>query len=364
MALVYSCLWAMRFGLLSRFWGSLGMALGVAALLLLVQFCLIFFIYFGLLLVGKLPGGRPPAWAAGEAVPWPTPGERMAKEIETEERPARARRRRAGPGDGRAPTGPDPKPPGSLEAPDPDEAPEPGGDGSSPGGSGPRAQEAHSGVAVSDLGVERRALPVRADLAHHPLEARLGRVVDELHRRGDAGMDGGDLLVHRLGDGAVGRMALAAGAQLDQVHRLARVQVEDVADAEGEAERVGGELLEPGGGEPLVLVAGDFQGPLEFAADARFAHLLGDARAEVGAEPLPLHGQQAVALQVAEGAVVGDDLEAVAERLEAAAGAVAAVVALADDGGEHLAALVRAEPVDPGADLRLRRPRRPRRARR
>ena len=35
---VYSCLWAMRVGLLTRFWGSLGMALGVAALLLLVQF--------------------------------------------------------------------------------------------------------------------------------------------------------------------------------------------------------------------------------------------------------------------------------------------------------------------------------------
>lgn len=123
-ALVYCSLWAMRVGLLSRFWGSLGMALGVAALLLLVQFCLIFFIYFGLLLVGKLPGGRPPAWAAGEAVPWPTPGERMAKELE--------------PKDG----GPDPDEgggasggtsaaelPEGTEAPEPDSAPEPGDDG-------------------------------------------------------------------------------------------------------------------------------------------------------------------------------------------------------------------------------------------
>jgi hypothetical protein len=128
-ALVYCCLWAMRVGLLSRFWGSLGMALGVAALLLLVQFSLIFFIYFGLLLVGKLPGGRPPAWAAGEAVAWPTPGERMAKELE--------------PKDG---GGPDPDDlddqrdsdggtvgtstadlPEGTEAPEPDEAPEPGG---------------------------------------------------------------------------------------------------------------------------------------------------------------------------------------------------------------------------------------------
>jgi len=84
-AMVYSCLYAMRVGLLSRFWGSLGMALGVAALLLLVQFALIFFIYFGLLLIGKLPGGRPPAWAAGEAIPWPTPGEKVAAELQPDD---------------------------------------------------------------------------------------------------------------------------------------------------------------------------------------------------------------------------------------------------------------------------------------
>jgi hypothetical protein len=84
-ALFYSCLWGMRTGLLSRFWGSLGMALGIAALLLLVQFTLIFFIYFGLLLIGKVPGGRPPAWAAGEAIPWPTPGEKAAAELEPSE---------------------------------------------------------------------------------------------------------------------------------------------------------------------------------------------------------------------------------------------------------------------------------------
>lgn len=84
-ALVYSCLWAMRLGLLTRFWGSLGMALGVAALLLLVQFVLIFFIYLGFLLIGRIPGGRPPAWAAGEAVPWPTPGDKAAAELQPAE---------------------------------------------------------------------------------------------------------------------------------------------------------------------------------------------------------------------------------------------------------------------------------------
>jgi hypothetical protein len=81
-ALLYTCLYAMRVGLLSRFWGSLGMALGVASLILAPEFALIFFIYFGLLAIGKLPGGRPPAWAAGEAVPWPTPGEKAAREMQ------------------------------------------------------------------------------------------------------------------------------------------------------------------------------------------------------------------------------------------------------------------------------------------
>lgn len=80
-ALLYTCLWAMRTGLLSRFWGSLGMAMGAATLLLLIQFTLIWFLYFALLAAGWVPGGRPPAWAAGEAIPWPTPGEKAADEL-------------------------------------------------------------------------------------------------------------------------------------------------------------------------------------------------------------------------------------------------------------------------------------------
>ena len=86
-ALFYSCLWAMRTGVLTRFWASLGMALGVAALLGLILFTLLWFIYFGLLVLGRVPGGRPPAWAAGEAIPWPTPGEKAATELEPTEPP-------------------------------------------------------------------------------------------------------------------------------------------------------------------------------------------------------------------------------------------------------------------------------------
>lgn len=80
-SLLYGGLWAMRTGLLTRFWGSLGMAMGVAALLLRIEFPFVWFLYFGLLVAGWVPGGRPPAWAAGEAIPWPTPGERGAREL-------------------------------------------------------------------------------------------------------------------------------------------------------------------------------------------------------------------------------------------------------------------------------------------
>ncbi len=81
-ALFYSCLWGMRTGILTRFWGSLGMAVGIAALLGLIVFTLAWFLYFGLLVLGKVPGSRPPAWASGEAIPWPTPGEKAAAELE------------------------------------------------------------------------------------------------------------------------------------------------------------------------------------------------------------------------------------------------------------------------------------------
>jgi hypothetical protein len=84
-ALFYTCLWAMRTGLLGRFWASLGMALGITILLGFLPFTLLWFIYLGLLLCGWVPGGRPPAWEAGEAVPWPSPGEKAAASLEAGE---------------------------------------------------------------------------------------------------------------------------------------------------------------------------------------------------------------------------------------------------------------------------------------
>lgn len=79
-AMFYTSMHAMRTGLLTRFWGSLGMALGAVSFIFF-QFTLLWFVYLGLLLVGWVPGGRPPAWQTGEAEPWPTPGEKTAADL-------------------------------------------------------------------------------------------------------------------------------------------------------------------------------------------------------------------------------------------------------------------------------------------
>jgi hypothetical protein len=80
--LLYTGLWAMRTGLLTRFWGSLGMAVGFASIIGFSPLTFIWFIVIGVMLTGVLPGGRPPAWEAGRAIPWPTPGEKAAAEME------------------------------------------------------------------------------------------------------------------------------------------------------------------------------------------------------------------------------------------------------------------------------------------
>lgn len=81
-AMFYTAMHAMRTGLLTRFWGSLGMALGAVSFLFF-QFALLWFVYLGLLLLGV--GNRPPAWESGEAEPWPTPGEKAADEVDPAE---------------------------------------------------------------------------------------------------------------------------------------------------------------------------------------------------------------------------------------------------------------------------------------
>lgn len=77
----YATTHALRTGLLTRFWATLGMALAVMAILtpifgpigLIGLF--LWTLLISLQMSGRWPGGMPPAWDAGEAIPWPAPGE-------------------------------------------------------------------------------------------------------------------------------------------------------------------------------------------------------------------------------------------------------------------------------------------------
>src|SRR4051794_39952803 len=107
-------------------------------------------------------------------------------------------------------------------------------------------------------------------------------------------MDCRDLRVQLVRDGPVARMTLATRAQLDQVHRLARVQIEDVSDPVAQAERVRRELGHAGVADALVLRRGALEPGAVVVGYTGLLELGGDAGAEVGTERLPLDREQAV----------------------------------------------------------------------
>ena len=73
-AMIYIPLQSYRVGLVTRFAGTLAMALGASMFLifpvaLLAIMC--WFVFVGLIFIDKIPAGsRPPAWDAGKAIPW------------------------------------------------------------------------------------------------------------------------------------------------------------------------------------------------------------------------------------------------------------------------------------------------------
>jgi len=76
-AMIYIPLWTMRTGLLTRFWAYLGLALGISLLLVPVGIfgLVLWFAVVGLMLARWWPAPLPPAWDAGEAIPWPGRGD-------------------------------------------------------------------------------------------------------------------------------------------------------------------------------------------------------------------------------------------------------------------------------------------------
>ena len=100
------CLHAMRVGLLTRLMGIVGMFSGATLVIgfldppgIIRSFWLV---ALGLLILGRTPRGRPPAWSVAEAVPWPTQQqlreqrEAMRREAAGERERERPARRRGG----------------------------------------------------------------------------------------------------------------------------------------------------------------------------------------------------------------------------------------------------------------------------
>ncbi|HEY1687906.1 MAG TPA: hypothetical protein VGF95_03485 [Solirubrobacteraceae bacterium] len=83
--MIVTSLGAMRVGLIARWMGVVGviaallifLPIGGAELEIIPAFWLV---AMGILLMGRWPAGDPPAWAAGEARPWPTQAEMRARQ--------------------------------------------------------------------------------------------------------------------------------------------------------------------------------------------------------------------------------------------------------------------------------------------
>jgi len=71
--LVFVSLNAMRVGLLSKLFGYLGIVAGAMLVVFPLPVVQVFWLAgIGLLLLGRFPGGDPPAWRTGKAEPWPS----------------------------------------------------------------------------------------------------------------------------------------------------------------------------------------------------------------------------------------------------------------------------------------------------
>ena len=85
----------MRVGLLTRLLGYIGIASGAMMVLFPLPIVQIFWLgALGFVLLGRWPGGDLPAWATGEAVPWPTPERPPPRQRRGRPAPAARRNRR------------------------------------------------------------------------------------------------------------------------------------------------------------------------------------------------------------------------------------------------------------------------------
>jgi hypothetical protein len=107
---------AMRVGLLTRFMGVLGIMAGVFFLPFLPGLPIVqtfWLLALGVLFLGRMPSGTPPAWETGRAEPWPTRQELMEQQQREREAKGAGMPPDAAGGTGRTPK--DLPPPGPVE---------------------------------------------------------------------------------------------------------------------------------------------------------------------------------------------------------------------------------------------------------
>ena len=130
-------------------------------------------------------------------------------------------------------------------------------------------------------------------------------------------------------------MACRGRAQLDGVHRLAGVHLHVEPHAVGHRDAVRRDGAKACARERVPHLGGLVHDALPVVAAAGLVHGLGHDVAVVRRERLPLEGQHAMALQVAERAVVAEHVETVRRALERAARLVPPVRAMADVRRQH-----------------------------
>ena len=198
----------------------------------------------------------------------------------------------------------------------------------------------------------RRSLFLEVSLGLQALELHV-RVIDEVHGAGDGAVARFvcDRAVHQLAHAAVRRMALGRCPQLDQVHRFPRVHVHVEPHAVGHHHGVRGGLVQPVRAHLLVQIRGLVHHDAPLGERTGVLDRFGFRVAVTGAERLPVQRQQAVSLQIAEGAVVGEHVEAIAGAFERASRLVAAIGAVADVGAQQGRAIVRRQACGDRAQL-------------
>src|SRR5712692_267248 len=178
---------------------------------------------------------------------------------------------------------------------------------------------------------------VKAALRPSPLQLIARPHVDERRVFRQPGVHLADPPEHLLGDPPVVGVALRRGPQLAEVIELAQVDAEEPPHAK----RKRNDVLCEGGSEVALEARVGIGGPL----DGRYESLLHPELRQpgrhvipnAGAEQLSVLGEHAVAVQVAVGGEVGDDLERVLRVLERPRRSLAAVGAIRQYGVQHLA---------------------------